>query len=102
VGTLNDATVMPTAAIQRGSIGTFVYVVTQEKKINVRTVQLGPTEGDNVAVTGGLSPGELVVVIGGDKLREGSKVEVVTNDAAGVSSQRKKVPRDDNRKGGRQ
>ena len=101
VGTLNDATVMPTAAIQRGSIGTFVYVVTQEKSISVRPVQLGPTEGDNVAVTSGLSPGELVVMVGGDKLREGSKVELVTNDANGASNQKRKAPRGDNRKGGR-
>jgi len=102
VGIVNDATVMPTAAIQRGSIGTFVYVVTQEKSISVRPVQLGPTEGDNVAVTTGLSPGELVVMVGGDKLREGSKVEVVANDAAGAPSQKRKIPRDDKRKGGRQ
>jgi membrane fusion protein, multidrug efflux system len=101
VGTLTDTTVMPTSAIQRGSIGTFVYVVTQEKSINVRPVQLGPTEGDNVAVTSGLSPGELVVMVGGDKLREGSKVEIVANDAAGASIQRRKGPRDDNRKGRR-
>ncbi len=76
VDTLCNATVMSTAAIQRGSIGTFAYVVKENKTIAVKTLKLGPTEGDNVAVTEGLAPGELVVTVGGDKLREGSKVAI--------------------------
>ena len=72
---------MPTAAIQRGSIETFAYVVKDDKTVTVRPVQLGPTEGETVAVTSGLKPGEVVVVVGGDKLREGTKVEIVTKRA---------------------
>jgi membrane fusion protein, multidrug efflux system len=78
VDTLSDATVMPTAAVQRGSIGTFAYVVKEDKTVVVKTLKLGPVEGDNVAVTEGLTTGELVVTVGGDKLREGSKVEIIT------------------------
>ena len=84
VDTLHGATVMPTAAIQRGSIETFAYVVKDDKTVTVRPLQLGPTEGENVAVTSGLKPGEVVVVVGGDKLREGTKVEIVTNQPAGA------------------
>jgi multidrug efflux system membrane fusion protein len=90
VDTLSGVTVMPTAATQRGTIGTFAYVVKPDKSINVRQLQLGPTEGENVAVLNGLAPGEFVVVVGGDKLREGTKVAIVTNDAAGTTAKGKK------------
>ncbi len=98
VGVVNDATVIPTAATQRGSLGTFVYVVKPDRTVTVRAVQLGPTESDNVAITTGLSPGELVVTVGGDKLREGTKVEVAGGEAAGAQGQGKKPPRDGSRK----
>jgi multidrug efflux system membrane fusion protein len=78
VDTLRDATVMSTAAVQRGSIGTFAYVVKDDKTVTVRMLQLGPAEGDNVVVMEGLKPGEFVVTVGGDKLREGTKVEIIT------------------------
>ncbi len=94
VDTLSGVTVMATTAIQRGSIGTFAYVVKEDKSVNVRPLQLGPTEGENVAVLNGLAPGEFVVVVGGDKLREGTKVEIVTNEAAGAPAQGRKTPRD--------
>jgi multidrug efflux system membrane fusion protein len=94
VDTLSGVTVMATAAIQRGSIGTFAYVVKEDKSVNVRPLQLGPTEGENVAVLNGLAPGEFVVVVGGDKLREGTKVEIVTNEAAGAPAQGRKTSRD--------
>jgi multidrug efflux system membrane fusion protein len=94
VDTLSGVTVMATAAIQRGSIGTFAYVVKEDKSVNVRPLQLGPTEGENVAVLNGLAPGEFVVVVGGDKLREGTKVEIVTNEAAGTPAQGRKTPGD--------
>jgi membrane fusion protein, multidrug efflux system len=82
VDTLHDATVMPTAAVQRGAIGTFAYVVKADQTVTVRPLQLGPTEGESVAVTDGLAPGEVVVMVGGDKLREGTKVEIVTSAPA--------------------
>ncbi|MGD0020915.1 MAG: MdtA/MuxA family multidrug efflux RND transporter periplasmic adaptor subunit [Smithellaceae bacterium] len=85
VDTLRNATVMPTAAVQRGSIGTFAYVVKDDKTVTVRMLKLGPAEGDNVVVMEGLAPGELVVTVGGDKLREGTKVEIITPDSKGTS-----------------
>jgi multidrug efflux system membrane fusion protein len=51
-------------------------VVSPELTVAVRPVKVGPTEGDNVSVDEGLSPGELVVVEGADKLRDGNKVEL--------------------------
>src|SRR5262249_36013040 len=74
VDVLHDATTMPSAAVQRGAPGTFVYVVNQGDTVSVRKVALGPSEGDRVAVTSGLQPGERVVVDGADRLRDGAKV----------------------------
>ena len=85
VDTLRDATVMSTAAVQRGSIGTFAYVVKDDKTVTVRMLKLGPAEGDNVVVMEGLVPGELVVIVGGDKLREGTKVELITPGSKGAT-----------------
>ena len=72
------ATLIPTAAIQRGSQGTFVYVVNADKSVGVRPVTVGVTQGDQAAIDKGLSADELVVVDGTEKLREGSKVEIRT------------------------
>ena len=86
VDTLQDATVISSAAIQRGSIGTFAYVVKTDKTVTVRPVKLGPADGDLVAVTEGLAPGENVVTVGGDKLREGSRVEIARPGAQDASA----------------
>jgi multidrug efflux system membrane fusion protein len=68
------ATVVPTAAIQQSAQGTFVYVVKSDHSATVRPVKVGVTEGDNAAIDSGVSPGEMVVVDGADRLREGIQV----------------------------
>jgi len=68
--------IVPTAAIQRGLPGTFVYVVNADSTVSVRKVELGVTDGDRVEISSGLAAGERVVVDGADKLREGAKVNV--------------------------
>jgi membrane fusion protein, multidrug efflux system len=77
---------IPNAAVQRGTQGTFVYVVKDDKSVAVRAVKLGPTEGETAAIESGLSAGEIVVVDGTDKLREGAKVEVGERNAGAVPS----------------
>jgi multidrug efflux system membrane fusion protein len=91
VDTLRNATVMSTAAVQRGSIGTFAYVVKDDKSVTVRMLKLGPAEGDNVVVMEGLVPGEFVVTVGGDKLREDTKVEIITADSKGAPVRNEKA-----------
>ncbi|HEV7392784.1 MAG TPA: MdtA/MuxA family multidrug efflux RND transporter periplasmic adaptor subunit [Burkholderiales bacterium] len=76
IDTLHGATVVPTASIQRGSQGTFVYVVNPDNTVTVRAVKLGPTQGEIVAVEAGVTPGELVVTDGADRLREGARVQI--------------------------
>lgn len=74
VDTLKGATVMPSAAIQRGAPGTFVYLFNGDQTVTVTPVKLGPANGDRVAIESGLSPGDRVVIDGADKLRNGAKV----------------------------
>jgi multidrug efflux system membrane fusion protein len=75
----HGATLVPSAAIQRGPQGSFVYVVKEDQTVEVRSVRVGVTHGEEAIIDRGLSPEELVVVDGTEKLREGSKVEVRTS-----------------------
>lgn len=72
--TLHGETVIPTAALQRGAPGTFVYVVKPGNTVAVQPVKIGPTDSGRVAIQSGLKPGERVVVDGADKLHENAKV----------------------------
>ena len=92
VDTKAGATVVPSAAVQRGTPGTFVYAVDPATKaVSVRKVKLGPTQGETTSIEDGIKPGTLVVVDGADKLREGSVVEMVVRDTS--------PPKDSPRKG---
>ena len=76
VNTLQNQVVIPPAAVQRGASGTFVFVVKADHTVSMRVVTLGTQQGDRVAVTSGLNPGETVVTDGGDRLRDGGEVTV--------------------------
>lgn len=80
VDELKDATVIPTAGVQRGTVGTYVYVVGADKTVSVRVVETGPAEKGQIVIERGLKPGEVVVVDGVDKLRAGAAVELVSRD----------------------
>jgi multidrug efflux system membrane fusion protein len=98
VDQINGATLVPSAAVQRGAPGTFVYVVNSDGKVSLRKVALGPANGDLVSVTSGVKPGERVVIDGLDKLRDGSLVAVIdpntngSNDSAPKSPHRRRTP----------
>ncbi len=74
--TRHGAILVPTAAIQRTAQQSFVYLIKPDQTVTARQVKLGPAEGDHTAIDEGLSPGDLVVVEGAERLREGSKVAV--------------------------
>ena len=74
IDTLHDATIIPSAAIQRGTPGTFVYLLGADSTVKVQAVKLGPSQGNTVAITDGLSPSDKVVIDGADKLRDGAKI----------------------------
>jgi len=81
-----DATVIPSAAIQTGAQGMFVYVVKPDKTVEVRPVTVGITEGTMAAIDSGLSKGELVVTDGQDRLRAGIQVEARSDSGASASA----------------
>jgi multidrug efflux system membrane fusion protein len=70
----HGVTLVSTAAVQRNSQATYVYVVKADSTVTVRPITIGTTEGDDSEVTAGLAPGEVVVMTGVDKLEEGTKV----------------------------
>ena len=74
--THKGVTIMPTAGVQRGVPGTFVYLVNADNTVSVRKIDLGVTDGDHVEVRSGLQPGDKIVVDGADKLRDGAKINV--------------------------
>lgn len=82
IDTRRDMTTVPSAALQRGARGLFAYVVKDDRTVTLRDVKTGPTENDATIIEAGIEPGELVVVDGMDRLREGAKVELPTADAA--------------------
>ncbi len=76
VDTLQNQTVVPVAAVQRGASGTYVFIVNPDKTVNQRSVKLGVQDGDKVAIVDGLKPGDTVVVDGADRLRDGSDIVI--------------------------
>lgn len=82
--TLKNALVVPTAAVQRGAPGTFVYVAA-DGQVALRKVQVLATDGDAAAVQGELKPGDQVVTDGADRLRDGGKAEVIKTPAGAAS-----------------
>lgn len=76
VNTLRGQTAVPVAAVQHGATGDFVYLLRPGRTVTMRSVGLGPTDGNLVAVRRGLSPGDVVVVDGADRLRDGSHVMI--------------------------
>lgn len=84
--TRKDATVIPSAAIQRGSKGNFVYVVKPDNSVTIRPVSTGPVEGEQTVIEKGIAVGETVVIDGLDKLREGAKVALVKRDSEAAAT----------------
>ena len=76
VDTLKGVTLIPAAALQRSPQSTFVYAVKPDSTVDMRPVEVQLTEGDETAIRKGVSPGEVVIIEGVDKLQPGTKVAV--------------------------
>jgi multidrug efflux system membrane fusion protein len=80
---LRNQVIMPNSAVHRGApngvAGTFVYLVKADNTVAVRPVVLGAVDGERVAVTSGLKPGDLIVTDGGDRFRDGASVVLPEN-----------------------
>lgn len=82
VNTLENVTLMPSAALQYGASGTFVYVVDADDTVQLTPLSVGASGGQLNVVEQGLKPGDRVVLEGTDRLRSGNKVEVITDQPA--------------------
>jgi multidrug efflux system membrane fusion protein len=84
--TVSGATLVPSASVQRGAPGTFVYVVNADNTVSLRKLSLGPASGDLVSVQDGVKPGEKVVIDGLDKLRDGAQVALIADNTRGAAA----------------
>ncbi|AXQ48365.1 MdtA/MuxA family multidrug efflux RND transporter periplasmic adaptor subunit [Pseudomonas vlassakiae] len=79
--TLKQVVMAPAAAVQFGNEGTFAYVVNDQSTVNIRKLKVGASDGQNSVILEGLKAGERLVLEGTDRLREGTKVEVVEDSS---------------------
>ncbi|WP_151994420.1 MdtA/MuxA family multidrug efflux RND transporter periplasmic adaptor subunit [Buttiauxella massiliensis] len=93
VDTQQDAVVVPTAAVQMGNEGNFVWVLNSEDKVSKHLVTTGIQDSQKVVITAGLAAGDRVVTDGIDRLTEGAKVEVVEAQSATASDTEAKPKR---------
>jgi multidrug efflux system membrane fusion protein len=72
--TRKNSTVVPAAAILHGPQGAYVYAVKPDNTVEARNVTIGLTQGNTTVIASGLTPGEMVVTDGQDKLQTGSSI----------------------------
>lgn len=75
--TVADALVLSNDAIQYGNNGAFVYVVKDDNTVKAQSIQLGIVNNGVTQITSGLNMSDKIVIEGLDRLRDGSKVEIV-------------------------
>jgi membrane fusion protein, multidrug efflux system len=74
--TQGDAVVIPAEAVQVGPDGQYVFVVKEDKRVEMRPVVLGQTQDGEVVIAKGLAAGEQVVQEGQFLLGAGSRVDI--------------------------
>ena len=84
--TIAGAVVVPVTALRHGPNGDFVYVVNEDKTVSLRNVTRGEAGVDNVAIASGLELGEQVVTEGGDRLKDGARIQTSVERPAGAAS----------------
>lgn len=75
VDTKKNVVLVPTTAILRGPQGTYVFSVSPDNTVKVRTITIAETHGNITGISSGLASGDVVVTDGQDKLQEGTKVD---------------------------
>jgi multidrug efflux system membrane fusion protein len=80
-GTDRDATVVPSAAIQNGQDGSYVFTVRPDKTVTATMVKTGLAVDGYTALLSGVSPGEDIVLDGQSRLTNGSLISPKTADA---------------------
>src|SRR5580704_16107299 len=86
VDTKRNVVLVPTTAILRGPQGTYVFGVNSKNSVAVKHVKVENTTGNLAAISSGLAEGDVVVVDGQDKLKDGIVVDPHTQRLGGGSS----------------
>ncbi|MDB6066375.1 MAG: Efflux transporter, family, subunit [Pedosphaera sp.] len=76
IDTLQGAILVPSAVIQRGAQGSFVYVVKPDHTVASRPVTVGATDG-NVTAVQGVEPGEIIAASNFNRLQNGVRITVM-------------------------
>ncbi|MBU6468417.1 MAG: MdtA/MuxA family multidrug efflux RND transporter periplasmic adaptor subunit [Betaproteobacteria bacterium] len=80
IETIPNALVVPSASIQQGNTGPYVYIYHPDSKtVSVQKVTVGPTNDKETVVTTGLKEGDMVIKDGIDNLRDGAEVKVANS-----------------------
>jgi HlyD family secretion protein len=87
--TLENATLVPPAAILPGQGGAPVVMAVTDSTAHIRKVEIGAKEADKVQILSGVSPGEQVISVGGLGLEDNAKVRIVKPGDAGEEPQAK-------------
>ncbi len=74
--TLKGALVVPVTALRHGSDGDFAYVLNDDHTVSQRKVTRGAATTDRVQIASGLQLGERVITEGGDRLKDGARVQL--------------------------
>jgi membrane fusion protein, multidrug efflux system len=82
-----NSTVIPSAAIQRGPQGTYVFVAKPDHTAEIKPVTIAFVQENLANVSNGVSPGDVVITDGQDKLQDGSPIQVRTPAAPAGQSQ---------------
>ena len=102
INTLKDVIVVPTAAVQRGPRGTFVYVVEPENKVSVRLVSVTQQDETQAVVDKGLAADERVVTTGFARLTNGAEVAVTNAEQMPAPGAETSQPQSERRRGRRE
>ncbi|HEY2024918.1 efflux RND transporter periplasmic adaptor subunit [Paraburkholderia sp.] len=86
VDTMQNAVLVPTAAVQTGAPGDFVYLVNPNSTVSVHKVKPGPSDGKNTVILSGLAVGNEVVTDGMDRLSDGAKIQPVSAKPAAAAA----------------
>jgi multidrug efflux system membrane fusion protein len=73
--TRRGITAVPSAAVQRGPQGAYVWIAASDGTAHMRPVTLGASEATEVQISSGIVPGDMVITDGQDKLQEGGKID---------------------------
>ena len=84
--TIDAAVVVPVIALRHGPSGDFVYVVNPDHTVALRNVTAGVSGIDDVEITQGLAVGDVVVTEGGDRLKDGARIQTSADRPAGANA----------------